>query len=60
MKPLVLVLFAAALTILLGGCQTPEQQEQQTEQRRYDTITKQSQETIKRNQQMILNQNQNR
>lgn len=59
MKPLVLIFFAAVLTALLSGCQTPEEQQAQTNQRRYDMIIKQGQETIKQNQQKMLYQNQN-
>jgi outer membrane protein assembly factor BamE (lipoprotein component of BamABCDE complex) len=57
MKPLLLVLSAIVLTALLNGCQTPEEQEQQTNQRRYDAIIKKNQEMIDRNQKM-LDQNQ--
>lgn len=53
MKPLILALSAMLLTVLLGGCQTPEEQEQQTNQRRYDAILKQNQKTIDQNQKMM-------
>jgi outer membrane protein assembly factor BamE (lipoprotein component of BamABCDE complex) len=56
MKPLMFILSALLLTVLLGGCQTPEEQEQQTNQRRYDAIIKQNQKMIDQNQQKMLNQ----
>ncbi|MGA9779087.1 MAG: hypothetical protein WBS33_12525 [Verrucomicrobiia bacterium] len=56
MKPPMFILSALVLTALLGGCQTPEEQEQQTNQRRYDAILKQNQKMIDQNQQTILNQ----
>jgi hypothetical protein len=58
MKPLVFILSAVVLTILLGGCQSPEEQEQQTNQRRYDAILKQNQQMIDRNQKTINQQSQ--
>ncbi len=58
MKPFILILLAVVSIALLGGCQTPEEQEQQTNQRRYDAIIKQNQKMIDQNQQKILNQNQ--
>lgn len=57
MKPLVLIFLAVVLTALLGGCQTPEEQEYQTNQRRYDSIIKQNQKMIDQNQQKMPNQN---
>jgi hypothetical protein len=51
------ILSAVLLTVLLDGCQTPEEQEQQTNQRRYDTILKQNQKMIDQNQKMINQQN---
>jgi len=56
MKSLMFILSAAVLSVLLGGCQTPEEQEQQTNQRRYDAILKQNQKTIDQNQQKMQNQ----
>ena len=41
------------LAVLLNGCLSPEEQEDQTNQRRYDTILKQNQKMIDRNQQKI-------
>ncbi|HXR46217.1 MAG TPA: hypothetical protein VN784_02150 [Candidatus Limnocylindrales bacterium] len=55
MKPLTFILSAAVLIVLLGGCQTPEEQEQQTNQRRYDAILKQNQKMIDQNQQKMPN-----
>ena len=57
MKLFTVMFFAVVLTALLGGCQTPEEQEEQTNQRRYDAIIKKNQEMIDRNQQKIVNQN---
>ena len=56
MKPLMFILSAAVLIVLLGGCQTPEEQEQQTNQRRYDAILKQNQKMIDQNQQKMPKQ----
>jgi outer membrane protein assembly factor BamE (lipoprotein component of BamABCDE complex) len=58
MKLFTVMLFAVVLTALLGGCQTPEEQEQQTNQRRYDAIIKKNQGMIDRNQQKMPDQNQ--
>jgi hypothetical protein len=58
MKLLMFILSAMLLTVLLGGCQTPEEQEQQTNQRRYDAILKQNQKTIDQNQKMMNQHNQ--
>jgi hypothetical protein len=58
MKQPILILLATVLTMLLGGCQTPEEQDQHTAQRKYDTIIKQGQDTIKQNQQKMMFQNQ--
>jgi len=59
MKQLILIFLAAVSTMLLGsGCQTPEEQDQHTAQRKYDMITKQGQDTIKQNQQKMMFQNQ--
>lgn len=55
MKSLMFILSALVLTVSLGGCQTPEEQEQQTNQRRYDAILKQNQKMIDQNQQKIQN-----
>ena len=52
------ILSAVVLTVLLGGCQTSEEQEQQTNQRRYDAILKQNQKTIDQNQKILNQQNQ--
>jgi hypothetical protein len=56
-KPLILIFSAVVLAVLLGGCQTSEEQEQQTNQRRYDAILKQNQKMIDRNQQKMPEQN---
>jgi hypothetical protein len=56
-KPLILIFSAVVLAVLLGGCQTSEEQEQQTNQRRYDAILKQNQKMIDRNQQRMPDQN---
>ncbi len=56
MKPLMLTLSAVVLAALLGGCMTSEEQEDQTNQRRYDTILQHNQKMIDRNQQKIQNQ----
>jgi hypothetical protein len=56
MKPLMLTLSAGILAVLLGGCMTSEEQEDQTNQRRYDTIIQHNQKMIDRNQQRIQNQ----
>ena len=53
MKPLILIFSAVVLAVLLNGCLSPEEQEDQTNQRRYDTILKQNQKMIDRNQQKI-------
>ena len=58
MKPLILILSAVVLAVFLDGCQTPEEQEQETNQRRYDTILKQNQKMIDQNQKMMNQQNQ--
>jgi hypothetical protein len=58
MKRLILIFTAAVLTMLLGGCQTPEEQDQHTAQRNHDIIVKQGQDTIKRNQYKMMFQNQ--
>ncbi|HEV2437084.1 MAG TPA: hypothetical protein VG077_13900 [Verrucomicrobiae bacterium] len=58
MKPLMFILSAMLLTVLLGGCQTSEEQEQHTNQRRYDAILKQNQKTIDQNQKMMNQHNQ--
>jgi hypothetical protein len=58
MRPLAWIILAALLTTLLGGCLTPEEQEDQTNQRRYDAIVKQGQENINRNDQKMEWQNQ--
>jgi hypothetical protein len=58
MKQLILIFLAAVLTMLLGGCQTPEEQDQHMAQRKYDMITKQGQDSIKQNQQKMMFQNQ--
>jgi len=52
-KPLILIFSAVVLAVLLNGCLSPEEQEDQTNQRRYDTILKQNQKMIDRNQQKI-------
>lgn len=57
MKLFGLMFFAFILTVLLGGCLTPEEQEDQTNQRRYDAIIKQNQNTIDQNQQKHPDQN---
>ena len=56
MKPLMFILSAVVLAALLGGCMTSEEQEDQTNQRRYDTILQHNQKMIDRNQQKIQNQ----
>jgi len=53
MKWLTVMLFAVVLTALLGGCQTSEEQEQQTNQRRYDTIINKNQKMIDQNQKTL-------
>jgi PBP1b-binding outer membrane lipoprotein LpoB len=53
MKPLILIFSAVILAVLLNGCLSPEEQEDQTNQRRYDAILKQNQKMIDRNQQKI-------
>ena len=58
MKPLILILAAVVLAVLLGGCLSPEEQEDQTNQRRYDAIIKKNQETIDQNQKKMPDQNQ--
>jgi hypothetical protein len=58
MKWLTAMFFAAVLAVLLGGCMTPEEQEDQTNQRRYDAIIKKNQEMIDKNQQKMPDQNQ--
>lgn len=58
MKPLILIFSAVVLAVLLGGCLSPEEQEDQTDQRRYDAIIKKNQETIDKNQQKMPDQNQ--
>jgi hypothetical protein len=57
MKLFTVLFFAVVLTVLMSGCLTPEEQQDQTNQRRYDAIIKQNQEMIDRNQKM-LDQNQ--
>jgi hypothetical protein len=52
-KPLIVIFSAVFLAVLLNGCLSPEEQEDQTNQRRYDTILKQNQKMIDRNQQKI-------
>ncbi|HUA64353.1 MAG TPA: hypothetical protein VME24_00795 [Alphaproteobacteria bacterium] len=58
MKPLILIFPAVVLALFLGGCQTSDEQEQQTNQRRYDAIIKQNQKMIDQNQKMMNQQNQ--
>ena len=58
MKQLMIILYAAALTFLLAGCLSPEEQEDQTNQRRYDSIIKKNQQMIDRNQKQMPEQNQ--
>jgi hypothetical protein len=58
MKLFIAIVLAAFLPVLLTGCQSPQEQEQHVEQRRYDRITKQGQETIEKNRQRIMYQNQ--
>jgi PBP1b-binding outer membrane lipoprotein LpoB len=58
MKQLMIILYAAALTLLLAGCLSTEEQENQTNQRRYDSIIKKNQEMIDRNQKQMPDQNQ--
>ena len=58
MKQLMIILYAAALTFLLAGCLSPEEQEDQTNQRRYDSIIKKNQQMIDRNQHKMPEQNQ--
>ncbi len=57
MKLAFLICIAVVSTMLLGGCLSPEEQEQQTNQRRYDTIIKKNQKMIDRNQQKMPDQN---
>jgi outer membrane protein assembly factor BamE (lipoprotein component of BamABCDE complex) len=57
MKQLILIFPAAVLAMLLAGCKTPEEWQQQTNQRTYDKIVKQGQHTIKQNQQKMMFQN---
>ncbi|HUA67007.1 MAG TPA: hypothetical protein VMA13_00540 [Candidatus Saccharimonadales bacterium] len=58
MKPFLFVCLVAVSAILLGGCLTSEEQEQQTEQRQYDIIIKKNRQMIDRNQKMLDQQNQ--
>ena len=58
MKQLMLILYAAALAFLLAGCLSPEEQEDQTNQHRYDSIIKKNQQMIDRNQKQMPEQNQ--
>jgi Flp pilus assembly protein TadD len=58
MKQLVIILYGAALALLLAGCLSPEEQEDQTNQRRYDRIIKTNQQMIDRNQKQMPDQNQ--
>ena len=57
MKLFTAMLFAVVVTALLGGCLSTEEQEQQTNQRRYDTIIKKNQKMIDRNQHKMPDQN---
>jgi hypothetical protein len=57
-KPLILIFSAVVLAVLLGGCLSPEEQEDQTNQRRYDRIIKSNQQMIDRNQKQMPDQNQ--
>jgi hypothetical protein len=58
MKQLILIFSAAVLAMLFVGCKTPEEWQQQTNQRTYDKIVKQGQDTINQNQQKMMFQNQ--
>jgi len=57
MKQLILIFPAAVLAMLLAGCKTPEEWQQQTNQRTYDKIVKQGQDTINKNQQKMMYHN---
>jgi hypothetical protein len=53
MKLFIAIVLTGLSFVLFTGCQTPEEAEQHVEQRQYDAIVKQGQETIQKNQEKI-------